>query len=875
MKKIVIIFMSLFFTLFSCKTEDNIQPQKIMLSDNNWKVQSSGKISGSGSDISTGTANSSEWYNGSVPSTVMGVLTNNGQYEDIFTGLNYKEVDRTPFNDSWWYRKEFDLPLLSRSQHAHLFFDGISYSANVWLNGTQITSRNEFHGAFKQFSFDITPYLQEHNVLAVEIFRAQPGDFNIGFVDWNHRPADESMGIFRDVYLEITGKVEMKNSYVYSKLNTGTLDEAWLTVETTLKNHSNNKVKGNLKGQCDGGIEFLVPVTLDAGEEKVVKLTSREVEALYIQNPRVWWCRNLGNAEMYEMHLQFETADKVSDSDTVSFGIREIKDYFINEKDRGFILNGKKVLIKSAGWTDDIFLRDTPETNEIQVQYVADMNLNSIRFEGFWGTSQNIYHLCDKYGLLVLVGWSCHWEWNNHLGGPVDKYGGIISLKDMNLISESFRDQILWLRNHPSIIAWFGGSDKMPRPALEEKYFKVLQETDQTRPYISAASKQKSNVSGASGMKMNGPYEYVGPNYWYIDNKHGGAFGFNTETGIGAQLPVIESIRKIIPEDKLWPLNEYWDYHCTKSMKSLNILTEAVDQKYGKAKDLTDYLRKADLLNYESTKAMFEAFRVNVSGATGIVQWMLNSAWPSMYWQLYDYYLIPTAGYYGVKRANMPQQLIYNYKDNGIYYVNEGITPVERKATISFYGPDSEILHQAKIDFRVEADLSKKVFQLDSIAENGFLTLELYDKKDTFIVRNFYCLSGKIDKYDWEKTNWKRTPFAEFADFTKLSSLPETTLDVISAVEVVGNNYKVKLNVTNTSEAISLMTRFVIRNNNGDIIYPVFWDDNYIGIVPGEKRALEFTVDNKLIDNSDVNLFVSAWNMPEKKVELNWQASHH
>ena len=152
------------------------------------------------------------------------------------------------------------------------------------------------------------------------------------------------------------------------------------------------------------------------------------------------------------------------------------------------------------------------------------------------------------------------------------------------------------------------------RPALEEKYVNGLEVVGQLRPCVSAASKRNSTITGPSGMKMNGPYEYVGPNYGYEDNKYGGVFGFNTETGIGAQLPVIESLKKMIPEDKMWPLNEYQDYHCTTStsaMNTLSVLTETIDKKYGKATDLNDYLRKADLLNYEGTKAMFEAFRVN------------------------------------------------------------------------------------------------------------------------------------------------------------------------------------------------------------------------------------------------------------------------
>lgn len=236
------------------------------------------------------------------------------------------------------------------------------------------------------------------------------------------------MGIFREVRVVMNDEVSMENSAVHSKVNTETLDEAWLTVETQLTNESEQAVKGQLIGTLEGKT-FSIPVSLAAGESKIVRVTSKEADVLHLKNPRLWWCHNMGKPEMYGMDLAFEIDGKVSDKETINFGVREVRDYFTEEGYRGFLLNGKKVLVRSAGWTDDIFLRDTPASNEIQVQYVRDMNLNSIRFENIWGTSQNVYDLCDRYGLLVLVGWSCHWEWDNYLGSSCDEFGGIKSEK--------------------------------------------------------------------------------------------------------------------------------------------------------------------------------------------------------------------------------------------------------------------------------------------------------------------------------------------------------------------------------------------------------------------------------------------------------------
>ena len=185
----------------------------------------------------------------------------------------------------------------------------------------------------------------------------------------------------------------------------------------------------------------------------------------------------------------------------------------------------------------------------------------------------------------------------------------------------------------------------LPRPALEQRYLDILPKIDD-RPYVGAAKALTSELSGPTGMKMVGPYDYEAPVYWYSKEAPGGAFGFNTETGIGAQMPMKESIMKMIPQDKLWPLGKEYDYHCTtaaEAMHSLDVLKEVTEKRYGASDNLDDFLLKAHHLDYDGTRAMFEAFRVNRPASTGLIQWMLNSAWPSLYWQLYDWYLVPTA----------------------------------------------------------------------------------------------------------------------------------------------------------------------------------------------------------------------------------------
>ena len=284
-----------------------------------WLVQSSDKVTVSGDVLSTPTAQIDGWIPAKVPSTIMGVLTDNGIEKEALTAEDYAKIDKKQFEKSWWYRTTFRQPPLKEGEHVLLDFEGISYRANVWLNGQQIANSQEMAGTFRQFEYDVTKAITQENVLAVEVFRAQPGEPNIGFVDWNPRPADESMGIFREVKLKTCGSVALSHSAVRSKVNTETLDEAWLTIATELRNLTDKPVEGVIQGTADGH-SFSCPIRLDAGEVRRFTLPS----VIHVNHPRLWWCHHLGKPELCDLHIEFVENDKVSDTEDVRFGIREV-----------------------------------------------------------------------------------------------------------------------------------------------------------------------------------------------------------------------------------------------------------------------------------------------------------------------------------------------------------------------------------------------------------------------------------------------------------------------------------------------------------------------------------------------------------------------
>ncbi len=872
-KTILSVSVLLLFVFFSScqRNRDNQKPRTIVL-NKGWYIQNSKLVKVDLQQILKPDLNVRDWYKAKVPNTVLNVLVENEVYKNPYFGKNLLKIPTKQFENPWWYRTEFNIDDSFTYKNGTLCFDGINYRANIWLNGKQLASADTLFGSFRHFHYNVTSILNNgRNTLAVEIFPPKPGDFTIGFVDWNPRPPDNNMGLWRPVYLHFSGPVSINNTFVQSKVNTETLNDAALFITTQITNHTSSRIKGQLIGQI-GNLRFEQEVSLSPHESRIEKIDPQEHDVLNIKNPRLWWPNNLGKANLYKLKLAFIAGGKESDVEEVTFGIREIVDYFNEEGYRGYKINGKPILIKGGGWVDDLLLADTPEKLEAQVKYAKHINLNTLRLEGFWGTDQKLYDLCDKYGILLMVGWSCHWEWEEYVGKACDDFGGIKTEEEMDLISKSWHDQITMLRNHPSIFVWMGGSDKLPRPALEKRYLDILKKTDGSRPYLGSAGGATSEVSGPTGVKMNGPYAYTPPVYWYEDNEHGGAFGFNTETGPGPQVPPLESIKKMIPEDHLWPIDHYWEYHCGRNnFNTLQRFVKAMDERYGKVDNVEQFAMVSQVMNYELIRPMFEAFAVNNGKTTGIIQWMFNSAWPEMYWQLFDSYLMPNGAFYGVKKAAYPLHLIYNYSDKSIYAVNGYFKKFgDLKADIKVYDINSNEVWNEAITFEIGENTAKKILPYSVMKSTGlvdlsdtyFLSLKLLDSERKEVSNNFYWLSKKSDIPDYQKTEWYYTPIKQYADFKLLHQLPQVNIEAVCEFEENQVEKTAHVTLKNPTENIAFFIELkIVGHKSGLSVLPIFWDDNYISLLPREKREIKARFSKKDLKGEEPIFKYSGWNV--------------
>jgi exo-1,4-beta-D-glucosaminidase len=843
-----------------------VQKQELI---SNWQIESSGKITGNGNEISGIDFSTKSWYAASVPGTILGSLVNDSLYKDVFLGRNLEKIPDSLFNIPWWYRTTFPIQEINPGQIYRLHFNGISYRASIWLNGQNIGSSDSIQGSFRQFMIDITPFIKKgNNVLALEVTGRKAGELSIGFVDWNPEPADHNMGIWRNVELLTNGPVTIDEPFVQTKVDTVTLKHADITISALLHNQTNKTITGVLKGTIGENIAFSQPVTLLPGSKNEVVFSPSQFAQLKMDHPKLWWVHTLGKPNLYDLHLKFYIGNELSDNKSIRFGVRSVSDYITKEGHRGYRLNGKIILIKGGGWTDPMFLNATPEYEKAGIDYAVHMNLNAIRMEGFWGHDQHIYDLCDEKGILIMTGFSCQWEWANLTKSKDNKYGSIITPEQIDIASESWRDQIVWLRNHPSIFLWLYGSDKWPSPELEKKYLNTLHQDDPTRPSVASAAEHKSVITGRTAVKMRGPYDFVPPNYWYVDTLYGGAFGFNTETGPGPEIPVKESLVKMIPLDSIWPINSAWMYHAARgAFHNLRAYNRAMTNRLGTSNDLDDYLRKAQYLNYEGMRAMFEAFESKRGKATGIIQWMYNASWPKLWWQLYDYYLMPNGAFYGARIANEPLHISYNYENNSVEVMNNtGEASTELSAEINMLDFNMKsVLDKTVLTNSLLSQTTKEVFTLPTnpdISKSWFLNLRLYNKQHKLVSTNFYVLSTKKDELDFAKSNYYITPQTQYADLTMLQQLPVVRLENNETISVKGEYTYVQVKLKNPSANLAFMVYLDMKTNvNNASVVPVFWDDNYFSLLPGEERIISGHCHTSDLHGGKISVTVKGWNV--------------
>jgi exo-1,4-beta-D-glucosaminidase len=839
-----------------------------------WRVQSSCEDKAAGDKISMSSFDAGKWHRTDIPSTVVAVLVDDRTLPDptystnlkTFPGMHnddqtfFANVDMSkdsPFRCSWWYRTEFKMPVSAGKRTDWLHFNGINYRANVWINGKKVADAKDVAGTYRTFEFDISQFVKHGatNALAVEVFAPGKDDLGITWVDWNPTPPDKNMGIWKEVFLTQSADVTVRNPFVASRLGAD-YKTAALTLSADVHNVATHPVRGILRAEIEiDKIKLSQPVSLAAGETKTVHFAPEKFAVLKYAHPHLWWPYTMGEPYLYNAKFSFQTGTQVSEFAATAFGIREVTSELTDKNFRLFKINGRNILIRGAAWAPELLFRWVPGKLDEDLAYVHDMGMNTIRLEGRLDREE-FYEKTDRLGILVMPGWTCCDAWERWKDWQGDQ---------REIAAASLRSQIHILRKHPSVFVWLNGSDGPPPADVESMYLDILKELEWPNPSVSSASETATTVTGKSGVKMTGPYEYVPPVYWLTDTQAGGAHGYNTETSPGPAIPTKESLERFIPKDHLWPIDDMWNYHAGKErFTTINVFADGLNRRYGTATSLDDFERKAQAVTYDGQRAMFEAYARNKYTSTGVIQWMLNNAWPSLIWHLYDYYMVPAGGYFGTKKACEPVHVQYSYDSNSVAVINGTYAAIKGvKVSAKIYNLDASEKGTKDATVDLAPDSSTTAFDLpkpsevDGLSKTYFLRLQLHDGANKLLSDNFYWLSTK-----------PYTPQAEFGDLSGLATLPEVKLDVTAMSKHEAEKTVTRVTVKTLGNNVAFMIHLrAAHSKDGTDIAPILWEDNYFSLLPGEEREVTASYLVTALGGDKPVLEVEGFNVEKQTVE--------
>jgi F5/8 type C domain/Exo-beta-D-glucosaminidase Ig-fold domain/Glycosyl hydrolases family 2/Glycosyl hydrolases family 2, TIM barrel domain len=624
-----------------------------------WKIKAVAEAGGE-QTISDPGYNDHHWVDGVVPGTVFGAFVAAGLEKDPNFGDNIYQVDKTKYDRDFWYRTTFTA---TRNQQEKwwLNFEGVNRKATVYLNGQRIGLLDGFMDRGK---FDVTALLRydRQNVLLLQVQwpgtpivnYSSPTYISSASWDWMPYVPGLNLGITDDVYLSSSGAVTIADPWVRTTLPD--TSHAQLNISMELDNHSDSIREGEVSGVIQpGNIRFAKKVKLSAGQSEQVSFHPE------IEHPQLWWPNGYGSQPLYTCELQFVSGEKISDHKQVTFGVKQYS-YDTLGGVLHISINGKRIFIKGGNWgMSEYMLRCRGGEYDTKVHLHKEMNFNMIRNWIGSTTDEEFYTACDKYGMLV---WDDFWL-NSHPNLP----------KDVFAFNKNAVEKIKRLRNHPSIAVWCGDNEGYPLPPLNG----WLQENVSTYDGNDRLYQANSHSDGLTG---SGPWTNFMP-AWYFTKYPGGfggtpGWGLRTEIGT-AVFTSFESFKKFIPDSNWWPRNKMWDLHFfgpSAANAGPDRYDDAIQKSYGKAAGIEDYCRKAQLLNIETNKALYEGWLHHMwNDASGVMTWMSQSAYPSLVWQTYDYYYDLTGAYWGVKKACEPLHIQWSAADNSVKVINTTLAP--------------------------------------------------------------------------------------------------------------------------------------------------------------------------------------------------------
>ena len=700
---------------------------------------------------------------------------------------------------------------------------------------------------------------------------------------WDCAPVvrDRNMGIYHPVMIETTGPVTFEDPHIVTSLPNNDTTLARLTVTLPLVNNSNTSVRGRVIARISSlpEIDFLTyqkkisnlikpisivrEVTVPAGDTVVVKLSADEYPELNIANPPLWYPNGYGEQPLQRIECEFRPRSGEATKWQSDFGMREVKTRLMERKYQShlgqdvehglvFIVNGREIFSR-GGWIQPDILLDNSRRNVYdQLRLIADAGVNTIGSEDMPAPSHDWLDACDKYGVMWWhVFHQCYrmFPGRSNQNNPDDHSLAIIHVTD----------EIKCYRNHPSVVAWVGVNEVCPSRDLYVATREAARSLDPSRPYIPTTSVSWDVDSLTPWLAEDMPigttddgapdYNWA-PNDYYFD-KIGEVYTqmFKNELGMPA-VPVYESLRKFIPtidkpfdaRDRLWPLDSVWAEHGAWCVNNFVFrgYDNAIRTLYSDPVSARDYALKAQLVSADGYRAMIEAANHRAWDiTTGVMLWKLNSCWPDVAWQIYDWYLTPNAAYYYMRKAMEPVHAQLNANSECPAVINNSPRPTG-PLTLDISIHDFSMKEQWHRRDTVNL-VSNSYVELPSIPKGAKLgavylvTMTLSDAEGREVSHNTY---------------WR---YSQHQNFYWLLHLPEGKLDCDTVVEREGDEFVVTATLKCSRDGCAFFKHLTLGDStDGPSVNPVFWSDNFITLLPGETRTVTARVAADMLQGEPV-----------------------
>jgi exo-1,4-beta-D-glucosaminidase len=910
------------------------------LGANGWEVQSSAVATQTGAQISTPGFNTSTWMpvandDAGAPGTEVEALAQNGlcpgdtalqpvnqstsSPNSVFFGTNMQSCygylssigadTLAEFDVPWWWRTDFT-PNLASGQVATLIVNGVIGSANVWVNGTEVATSSTVTGDYTKFTFNVTNLVVSGtNSLAIEVNPNNPLTmFTLDNVDWTQIPPDNMTGIQFPVQLAVDGALSDGNARVVEN-NAANLSSSALTVKADITNNTSTSQTGTVTATINNPsgtqiVNISQSVTVPASTTQTVSFTPSSFPTLTITNPQVWWPYQLGASPLYTLSTSVAQNSTTLNSTTETFGIRTVTSSLVGSNSgepsgaRAFQINGVPIVIRGGGWSPNLFLHYSAADTGKQIALMKNMGLNTIRLEGHL-MPQDWYEQMDAAGILVNAGFQCCDAWEL-------QSSGLTSTADYAIMTNSATAIAQNLRNHPSVFS-FQWSDEPPLATQESDTLTAFSQQDFDDPVISSAEYQSSPQLGVSGEK-EGPYDWVPPNYWYdtthFDKKDntqtnaGGSWGYDSEQSAGDTISTMDSLNRFMNSTELsnlWQSSSYNQYHanyepsCNNnySFGTLCHFDAALDARYGKPTSLAQYVEEAQALNYENTRAQYEAFIDHANNtpmpSTGTIYWQMNKGWPSLLWFLWNSDGDQAGSYFGAQEANRPLHALYAL-DNGTVTLDNLSNTTQSGLSVeskvySLTGTVSDDQTASNISLASQQVMNKVLTpKVPTTPAGTTYFVELLVKQNgTLVDRNVYWLSTTQDATNWSKSLDKPggviSTYANLTGLNSLATIPSSSLSVTASTATQsgpdGADRATTVTITNNSSSVAFLLRADVRRGTGTTpaagdneLQSSIWQNNDITLFPGESQSLVVTWDSSDLQGLSPVISVSGWNTP-------------